>query len=291
MERKTDEKMLEKILKFQTNEITEHKIYSILSERAKGKNREILRRIGAEEMKHYILWKKITGKDVMENRFKIFKYVFLSYIFGITFAVKLMENGEESAEEAYKEISDAFPVAYDIAKDETEHENLLVNMIEEEKLGYMSSIVLGLNDALVEITGTLAGLTFALRNSVTIGVAGLITGSAASLSMAASEYLSQKAEKNIKNPVRASFYTFVAYLIVVFLLVFPYFLLRNFYFAFLLSLAMGVFVILFFSIFESVIQDKAFGKIFLEMALITGSVAAISFLIGTAARSIFHINV
>ncbi len=202
-----------------------------------------------------------------------------------------MENGEESAEEAYKEISDVFPVAYDIAKDEVEHENLLVNMIEEEKLGYMSSIVLGLNDALVEITGTLAGLTFALRNSVTIGVAGLITGSAASLSMAASEYLSQKAEKNVKNPVRASFYTFVAYIIVVLMLVFPYFILKNFYFAFVLSLFMGVIVILFFSLFESVIQEKSFGKIFIEMALITGSVAAISFLIGTVARSIFHINV
>ncbi len=84
MERKTNGKMLEKILEFQKNEITEYKIYSILSERAKGKNREILKRIGAEEMKHYVLWKKITGKDVRENKFKIFKYVLLSYIFGIT---------------------------------------------------------------------------------------------------------------------------------------------------------------------------------------------------------------
>ncbi len=285
------DKMIEKVLEFQRNEITEHKIYKILAKRSKGKNAEILRRIGAEELKHYLLWKKITGKDVKENRFKIFKYVFLSYLFGITFAVKLMENGEESAEEAYTAVASVYSIANDIGKDEVEHENLLVNMIEEEKLGYLSSIVLGLNDALVEITGTLAGLTFALRNSITIGVAGLITGSAASLSMAASEYLSQKAEKEVKNPARASFYTFVAYIIVVLMLVFPYFLLKNFYFAFLLSIAMGVVVILFFSVFESVIQEKRFVKIFLEMILITGSVALISFLIGTIARKVFHIEV
>ncbi len=285
-----DDKIIKTVLEFQVNEITEYRIYQFLAKRINGKNAEILRRIGAEEMKHYMLWKEITGKDVKENGFKIFKYVFLSYIFGITFAIKLMENGEETAEEAYKAVAEVFPVAADIEKDEVEHENLLVSMIEEEKLGYMSSIVLGLNDALVEITGTLAGLTFALRDSVTIGVAGLITGSAASLSMAASEYLSQKAEKEIKNPVRASFYTFVAYIIVVLMLVFPYFILKNFYFAFLLSIFMGVIVIFFFSVFESVIQEKAFGKIFLEMTLITGSVALISFLIGTIARTIFHIE-
>jgi len=58
---------------------------------------------------------------------------------------------------------------------------------------------LGLNDALVEITGTLAGLSFALRVSQTVGIAGLITGVAASLSMAASEYLSQVADGSLTN--------------------------------------------------------------------------------------------
>ena len=280
------------ILYFQKNEITEHWIYGYLSKRAKGKNREILRKIGDDELKHYYEWKEYTKTDVKRNNFKFFAYILLSKIFGITFAIKLMENGEKVAEVAYKEAEKAFPKAENILKDEIMHENLLINMIEEEKLGYISSIVLGLNDALVEITGTLAGLTFALRNSITIGVAGVITGAAASLSMAASEYLSQRAEsKKSSSPVKASFYTFMAYLTVVFVLVIPFFFFKSYSSAFLASILFGVFVILIFSFFVSVVQGRTFGKIFIEMFLIAGSVALISFFIGTAARKIFHINV
>ena len=54
-------------------------------------------------------------------------------------------------------------------------------------------MVLGLNDALVELTGTLAGLTFALANARLVALAGIITGIAATLSMAASNYLAERA--------------------------------------------------------------------------------------------------
>ncbi len=281
------------ILYFQKNEITEHWIYGYLSKRAKGKNREILRKIGDDELKHYYEWKEYTKKDVKRNNFKFFAYILLSKIFGITFAIKLMENGEKVAEVVYKEAEKAFPKAENILKDEIMHENLLINMIEEEKLGYISSIVLGLNDALVEITGTLAGLTFVLRNSITIGVAGVITGAAASLSMTASEYLSQRAEskKSSSSPIKASFYTFMAYFAVVFVLVVPFFFFKSYSSAFLTSILFGVFVILIFSFFVSMVQGRTFGKIFIEMFLVAGSVALISFFIGTAARKIFHINV
>ena len=71
-------------------------------------------------------------------------------------------------------------------KSEQEHEAALIELIDEERLRYISSMVLGLNDALVELTGALAGFTFALGNTTTIAMAGFITGSAATLSMAAS---------------------------------------------------------------------------------------------------------
>ena len=41
-------------------------------------------------------------------------------------------------------------------EDETRHEAQLAAMIHEEKLSYISSMVLGLNDALVELMDTLA---------------------------------------------------------------------------------------------------------------------------------------
>ncbi len=281
------------ILNFQKNEITEHYIYKYLSKHIKGENKAILEKIGEDELRHYREWREYTGTDVPKNNFKIFFYIFLSKLFGITFAIKLMENGERVAESAYREAEKVYPKAQEILKEEEIHEKMIINMIEEEKLGYISSIVLGLNDALVEITGTLAGLTFALQNSTTTGVAGMITGAAASLSMAASEYLSQKADnKNTKsNPMKASLYTFIAYLAVVFALVLPFFFVRNYVLAFFISLIAGFLVILVFSFFVSVVQDRRFGLIFIEMVFIAGTVAIISFLIGSAARRIFHINV
>jgi VIT1/CCC1 family predicted Fe2+/Mn2+ transporter len=40
-----------------------------------------------------------------------------------------------------------------------------MSMIDEERLHFVGSIVLGLNDALVELTGTIGGFTFALANN------------------------------------------------------------------------------------------------------------------------------
>ena len=103
-----------------------------------------------------------------------------------------MERGEEKAQTTYGKISEFVPSAKEIVEDEDKHELELINMLDEERLRYVGSIVLGLNDALVELTGALAGLTFALQNTRLTAMAGLITGVAASLSMATSEYLSTK---------------------------------------------------------------------------------------------------
>lgn len=122
------------------------------------------------------------------------------------------------------------PYAKSIVKDEDEHEKQLIDLIDEERLRYVGSMVLGLNDALVELTGALAGLTFALRNTHVVAMAGLITGVAASLSMAASEYLSTKSEEGAKNPLKASVYTGSAYVLTVLFLIFPYLFFTNLYF-------------------------------------------------------------
>ena len=89
-----------------------------------------------------------------------------------------------------------------ILKDEEEHEEELIKMIDEEKLQYVGSMVLGLNDALVEFTGSLAGWTFAMQNNKLILLAGIITGISATLSMASSEYLSAKNEGE-ENPLKS----------------------------------------------------------------------------------------
>nr|WP_268776001.1 VIT1/CCC1 transporter family protein [Marinitoga hydrogenitolerans] len=151
--------------------------------------------------------------------------------------------------------------------------------------------VLGLNDALVELTGTLAGLTFAFQNSRLVALSGLITGIAASFSMAASEYLSQKADKNSTNPLKASIYTGIAYIITVTLLVIPYFIFSNPLISLAFTIINAIIVIVFFSFFVSVVQEKTFKYYFFEMLIISFSVMLISFGIGLIARYFFNIDV
>jgi VIT1/CCC1 family predicted Fe2+/Mn2+ transporter len=223
-----DEATRRRILTFQRNEATESRVYKRLAGRAKGENKTILEEFSRDELHHYNQWKKYSRQDVSRRRRTILKYAFISRIFGVTFVMKMMEGGEGKARKAYSDVMKVIPKAKSILEDETKHERLLGKMLREEKIGYIGSMVLGLNDALVELTGVLAGLSLTLQTTRLIGTAGFITGVASALSMASSEYLSQKSEKGSKSPRKASFYTGFVYLLTVLLLVAPYFIFTNY---------------------------------------------------------------
>lgn len=277
------------ILGFQKSEITEHHIYQNLSRFADQKNRQVLEKLSRDEARHYAFWKKYTKTDVKPSKIKIIFYTLLARILGLTFSVKLMEAGEKEAEINYKKVLKKFPGAKAILKDEEDHEEALVNMIDEEAVKHIGSMVLGINDALVEITGTLAGLTFALNNTALVGLAGTVTGISATLSMAASEYLSKRTEGN-SNAFRAATYTGIAYLVAVFALVVPYFLLKSPLGALSFTLVNVILIIFGFTFFSSVIRSASFKRSFLEMISISLGVAFVSFVIGMFARNVLNIQ-
>ncbi len=218
----------QEILRYQRNEITEHFVYKKLSGIVKIKDHAvILEKISREELTHYEVFKSITQENVRPDRFKIFIYAFISRILGLNFGLKLLENGEDIAQDAYSRLKEAFPKIEDIIQIEKKHERALLDLIDEEHLRYIGSVVLGLNDALVELTATLAGFTLALQNTKLIGIVGLITGIAASMSMAASEYLSTKQEQTDKKPLKAGICTGLTYIVTVVVLVSPYFFFKS----------------------------------------------------------------
>jgi len=281
----------QKLLRLQKTEITEHHIYRRLALKMEYKNREILERIALDEKRHAETWRRYTGEDPGPKHVTVFFYLSLAFSFGITFAIKIMERTEVSAEEVYGSIGMTVPEAKAIMHEEEEHEKALLGLLDEERLKYIGSMVLGLNDALVELTGALAGFTFALADSRVVGVAGLITGVAATLSMGASEFLSQRSDKGDLNPLKAAVYTGIAYLVTVTLLVAPFFIVGNVYGALLLSLFNALMVIIFFSFFVSVVRETPFRPAFMEMAAISFGVAAVSFLIGLAARRLLPLDI
>ncbi len=279
----------------QQNEITEHHIYLHLARRSTvEKNTKVLRTIAKEELSHYKVWKEITGQDVKPKQFLVWWYSVLSFIFGLAFTLKLMEGGEAKAQVFYDRVSAQYPQAKKIQRDEKRHEKKLITLLEDQRLVYASSIVLGLNDALVELTGTLAGLTLAFRNTQVIGITGLIMGIAASLSMAASGYLSSREEDHSNEevtPITSAIYTGIAYIVTVGLLVTPYFLVEDVFVALAIMLTITVLIIAGYTFYISVAKELRFRTRFVEMALISFSVAIISFAIGYVLKHLVGVDV
>jgi len=292
MEKPLTQKTSATLLKLQQAEITEYHIYQkIAAATTDPHNREILTRIAEQENEHYLIWKKYTGRDVAPDLYRVWYYYLLARILGITFAIKLMEGIEKRAQHVYRELGTIIPEVKEIVAHEEAHERELIGLLDEERLRYVGSVVLGLNDALVEFTGTLAGLTFALQNSQVIAMAGLITGVAASLSMGASEYLSQKSGGGSQNPGKAAFYTGTAYIFTVFLLVLPFLLFSNPYVALPITLGCAILVIFLFTFYISIAKDLPFVRRFLEMVAISMGIAGISFVIGLIIRMVLHVDV
>jgi VIT1/CCC1 family predicted Fe2+/Mn2+ transporter len=280
------------LLNLQQAEITEYRIYQkIAAATTDPHNREILTRIAEQENEHYLIWKKYTGQDVAPDLYRVWYYYLLARILGITFAIKLMEGIEKRAQHVYREIGTIIPEVNEIVAHEEAHERELIGLLDEERLRYVGSVVLGLNDALVEFTGTLAGLTFALQNSQVIAMVGLITGISASLSMGASEYLSQKSGEGSQNAGKAALYTGTAYIFTVFLLVLPFLLFSNPYVALPITLGCAILVIFLFTFYISIAKDLPFVRRFLEMVAISMGIAGISFVIGLIIRMVLHVNI
>ena len=280
-----NEKTRKALLRFQQNEITESLLYTQLAAIEKDpSNKEVLLQIANDEKGHYTILKKYTGQEISPNKLRVTKYYWLARILGITFAIKLMEGSEESAKNDYASY-DEYPDLQQIAR-----EQRLIALINEERLEYMGSVVLGLNDALVEFTGALAGFTLALSDSRLIALTGSITGIAAALSMASSEYLSTKSEngnENGKHPVKASIYTGIAYIFTVVALVAPFIFISNVLMALGLMLIIALSIIALFNYYYSIARSESFT----EMAVLSFSVAALSFLIGYALKEFTGIDV
>ena len=280
------------IRKMQQGELTESVIYERIAKFAKGEeNKATLLRLAGEEKAHYEIWKTYTGEEMKPEMGKVFKYTMIARILGFTFAVKLMERGEENAQAEYELLAKEVEESARIRKDEEEHEEALLAILDEERLQYVGSMVLGLNDALVELTGSLAGFAFALQNTRLIALSGLIVGISATFSMASSEFLAARSEGR-SDALKSCSYTGIAYLLTVIALIAPYLLLGTgqYILALVLMLLVVVLIIAGFTYYTSVAMDQPFRSRFLEMAGISIGVAVVSFIVGILAKQFLGVD-
>jgi VIT1/CCC1 family predicted Fe2+/Mn2+ transporter len=281
-----DNKLLASALAIQQKELTEYYIYTALAVLCKDPhNAEVLKAVGKAELGHAQFWQEHTGVELQPQKFKVWRSIVLARILGLTFTLKRMEKNEGTVSRTYWDLAEDFPLVEKVAEEEEKHEQELLAMLDEERLRYAGSVVLGLNDALVELTGALAGFTLALGETKLISLAGLVTGISAAFSMAASAYLSCKADGNPR-AAKSALYTGVTYIITVALLILPFLLLSNKFIALGITMSLAVIVILLFNYYLATAKDLDFKRRFGEMVLISLGVAALSFGIGFVLKNV-----
>lgn len=280
------------LLDLQREEITMHEVYRRLAESQKDAvHRQVLLRIMQDERCHCDVLERETKREVAPDPKRVFVCVWKHRMLGMTFVARQMARHEKHTEEAYARYVDREEFLR-IAGEERRHGHELTSLASSSHLSYMSSVVLGLNDALVEFTGALAGFTLALNESRLVALTGGITAIAAALSMAASEYLSTKSGTDRqKHPLRAAVCTGIAYIITVTILILPYVLFANAMHALGVMLIAALAVIALFNYYYSVVRKESFKRRFLEMAVLSFGIAGISFLIGYLLKALTGIEV
>jgi len=276
----------------QQHEIDGAVIYQKIAQFTKNDGeRETLLAISNDEYKHAAIFEKYTGFKIKPRRIRIFFYTLGARMLGYTFVIKLLERGEGYGIWAYENEISEIPELKQILGEEEIHEQKLLDMLDEERLHYVGDMVFGMNDALVELTGALAGYTLAMHNTHVIAMAGLITGISATLSMAASGYLSSR-EAGEKNAVKSSAYTGLAYLFTVALLIIPYLLFPSgeYLWALGITLLIAVAIIACFNFYISIAKNRPFRRSFFVMVGISMGVATISFAVGLIVKNVLGID-
>lgn len=284
---------LKRALRQQQNEINDYAVYRLLAQKESDpNNKSVFEKIADEERGHYEFWKNITKTELKPSRFVAVFYTFLVFMFGTSFALKLLEGREAESAEFYDELSKVYPGAANIYKQETVHENSLIEMLNDKKLAYAGAIVLGMNDALVELTGTLSGIALAFDKSMVVGITGAIMGIAASLSMAGSAYLEAKEnEDGSISALKYSIYTGVSYIVTTFLLVVPFFVFPSISGSLALMFLIAFLTIVSYNFYVSVAKGQSFVKRTAQMLSITFGVAIISFGIGYFVKNYLGIEI
>lgn len=121
------------IIQAQRNEVTEYHIYKRLARTSKNaKQKNILNSIADDELRHYKVWMKYSGREVEPSRWDLFKFYWMTQLLGLTFGLKQMERGEKRAQINYHEIGKEIPEAIKIGQEEVFHENELIKMLKKK---------------------------------------------------------------------------------------------------------------------------------------------------------------
>jgi len=246
---------------------------------------EVLKKLSATEKGHFEFWRKyVPDEQPKLAKLKMYWILFLRRFFGLTFATRYLDRHEEKVVSEYQGLSSLIPEsdkeAFEaMVEDERDHEKAFAMKAESSAVRYISFVVLGLADALVEISGIHAGWLGLFEKTEIAGLAGIIAGGAASLAMASAAFA--QAKQGFQGSARLSaIYTGVSYFITAIILATPYFLTGNMILALSSSLTLAVIILAITTWYSVVIQEKHFLKDFVEILAILFATTILVFGLG-----------
>jgi VIT1/CCC1 family predicted Fe2+/Mn2+ transporter len=281
---------------FLNDEYRDSAVYEALAGMEENVQRkELLTALARTEAEHYRFWKEITGEEAQRiSRWYLRFLLTMRRVLGLTFTMKFLELHERAVVDQYRSWADHLsPRQRDrldaIIKDEEEHENYFMSQVDEAIVRYIGFVALGLSDAIIEITGVHAGFLGVMGSTLVAGIAGLIVGFAACISMGVAAYLKAKSEVR-RSPLTSAFITSGSYLLAVVLLAAPYFLTTSMVVAFVVSVFLAVFMSVSFTFYVSVVNETDFRREAVENTLLLLGTAVATYFFGDLIGAIFGIQ-
>lgn len=270
--------------------------YSMLAalERDEGR-RALLERLATTEHEHAAFWAGIAQRQPSKvNPLRLWLLKLLRRLAGLTFTMKFLELHEQRVIERYREILPSLDPSLqqqlqDILRDEEEHERTFMAQVDDAAVRYIGFVALGLSDAIIEITGVHAGFLGVMGSTLVAGIAGLVVGFAASISMGVAAYLKAKSETR-HSPLASALITSVSYLASVVLLAAPYFLTESMLAAFGVSVVLAVSISVGFTFYVSVVNETNFWREAVENTLLLLGTAVATYLFGELLGAIFGVR-
>lgn len=304
---------------FLRDELLDHETYSRLEKREKNAEiRKLLHRLANKEEEHIRIWSTLLGKEsgsVKKPLFiwvRVFLLTLLRKTLGIGFVTRLLERDESGGLERYKRgLKSGAMKERDkkylmrVISDEEEHETAFASKVEKYggELGYTQSIILGLNDGLVEIVAVVAGLATVATSSLIVVIIGMIAGISGTLSMAGGVYLSSKSEGLVEeamenrkkrervSPSKEGYYTGIYYFVGAVIAVLPFILGFSGAAGILISIILVGIALVVASTIIAIISGTSIRRRSFEMLAISLGAAFATILFGTFAKIHFGVSI
>ncbi len=279
------------------DEYTDYNTYLALSRREHNPGfKKALEQLADQEKAHYDYWKDYAPDTIVGiNRLKLYFVLLLRFTLGLTFTMKFLERHEDAVISRYEQVADKIPL-HDrsrfetMVNDEKHHETYLMEEVKEGRVKYMSFIVLGLADAVVEISGIHAGSLGVYEETRLAGLAGIIAGMAASIAMASAAYA--QAKQGFEGSAKwSAIYTGISYMFTAIFLALPYFLSDSMVYALSSSLIVGVVLVAMMTYYDTIISRRPFKRQFGEIAVIILAASLALYIAGYVAHQYLQIRI